>query len=190
MRFLGPLSTLPLALAAVLQAAPVEARDWTMIEEASRLEFVFRQMGSPLRGKWQDFSTEITFDPDDLANASVVTLIRIDSVDTGNPERDAGIVSADWFDTGTHPTASFASTGFAHQGGGDYLVTGELTIRGITEVIEMPMTITLNGDSAVASAAIDLDRRTFEIGRGDWASDAAVGHDVILELEVVARAAD
>ncbi len=184
------LATLPLAFSAAIAAAPAKARDWTMIEEASRLEFVFRQMGSPIRGRWRNFSTDITFDADDLANARVATLIRIDSVDTGNPERDAGIVGADWFDSASHPTASFAGTGFTHQGGDDYLVTGELTIRGITEVIEMPMTITVDGDTATASAAIDLDRRTFGIGRGDWASDAAVGHDVILEIEVVAEAAD
>ena len=40
------------------------------------------------------------------------------------------------------------------------------------------------------TGTIDLDRRTFEVGRGDWASDAAVGDDVILKIEVVAEAAD
>lgn len=184
------LATLPLVLSSVLVANSAEARDWTMVKDQSRLEFVFRQMGSPIRGKWQDFTTDITFDPADLDAASVRTEIRIDSVDTGNAERDAGIVGADWFDTASHPTATFTSTGFAHQGGDDYLVTGELTIRGITEVIDMPMTIAVDGDSAIAKATIDLDRRTFEIGRGDWASDAAVGYDVILEIEVRARAAD
>jgi polyisoprenoid-binding protein YceI len=183
-------ASLLLALSAAIAAAPAEARDWTMVADESRLEFVFRQMGSPIRGQWQDFTTDITFDPADLADARVQTTIQIDSVDTGNAERDAGIVGADWFDTASHPTASFTSTGFAHQGGDDYLVTGELTIRGITEVIEMPMTIAVDGDSATANATIDLDRRTFEIGRGDWASDAAVGYDVILEIEVRAEAAD
>ncbi len=184
------LAALPLALTSAIAATPAEAREWAMVEEESRLAFIFRQMGSPIRGQWQDFTTDITFDPADLDAASVQTVIQIDSVDTGNSERDAGIVGADWFDTATHPTASFTSTDFAHQGGDDYLVTGELTIRGITEVIEMPMTISVDGDSATATAAIDLDRRSFEIGRGDWASDAAVGYDVVLEIEVVAEAVD
>jgi polyisoprenoid-binding protein YceI len=184
------LLAVPLALSTVAATTPAAARDWIMIQDSSRLEFVFRQMGSPLRGKWREFSADITFDAADLANARVETLIRIDSVDTGNAERDAGIVGADWFDTESHPTATFTSTSFAHQGGDDYLVTGELTIRGITEVIELPMTIAVDGDSAVARASIDLDRRTFEIGRGDWASDAAVGHDVVLEIELVAEATE
>lgn len=181
---------LPLALAfsTIGATAPAAARDWTMIEDASRLDFIFRQMGSSIRGTWQVFSAVITFDPADPGSGRVEAVIRIDSVNTGNPERDAGIKGADWFDAATHPTATFTSTGFAHQGGDDYLVTGELTIRGITEAVELPMTIAIDGDSARATATLDLDRRTFEIGRGDWASDAAIGYDVILELDIVAEA--
>lgn len=184
------LPTAALALLTFGAVPPATARDWTMVQDASRLEFVFRQMGSPLRGQWRAFSADITFDPAELENARVDTVIQIDSVDTGNAERDAGIKGADWFDAASYPTATFTSTGFAHEGGDAYLVTGELTIRDVTEAIELPMTITVEGDSATATAAIDLDRRTFGIGRGDWASDAAVGHDVVLEITLVAEAAD
>ena len=166
------------------------ARDWQMIDDASSLTFTFRQMGSAVTGSFDTFSTDITFDPDDLPNASVTTEITIDSVDTGNAERDAGITGADWFDAATYPTATFASTSFAHAGGDDYVVTGDLTVRDITETVELPMTITVDGDQATASGTIELDRRTFEVGRGDWASDAAVGYDVILEIDVQAEAVD
>jgi polyisoprenoid-binding protein YceI len=166
------------------------ARDWQMIADESNLDFTFRQMGSAITGSFADFTTEITFDPDDLAKASVTTEISIDSVSTGNAERDAGITGADWFDTETYPTATFTSTSFAHQEGDAYNVTGDLTIRGITETIELPMTITVDGDQATANGMIELDRRTFEVGQGDWASDAAVGYDVILEISVAAQAAE
>ncbi len=166
------------------------ARDWQMLADQSSLAFTFRQMGSPITGRFASFTTDITFDPADLAAASVSAEFAIDSVDTGNAERDAGIVGADWFDSATYPTAQFASTDFAHQGGDDYMVMGELTIRDITETIELPLTIVVDGEQASASGTLELDRRTFEIGRGDWASDAAVGYDVILEIEVVAESAD
>jgi polyisoprenoid-binding protein YceI len=166
------------------------AREWRMLPDESALAFTFRQMGSAITGRFTEFATDITFDPADLANASVSTEIVIDSVDTGNAERDAGIVGADWFDTATYPTATFRSTGFSHTGGDSYTVTGELTIRDITETIELPMTIRVDGSAATATGAIELDRRTFEIGRGDWASDAAVGYDVVLDIEVTAEAAD
>ena len=190
MRRFALIATLPLALFAATAPLSAEARDWRMLEDESRLGFTFRQMGSAVRGSFEDFSTEITFDPDDLESASVRTEIAIDSVNTGNSERDAGIVGKDWFDTATYPTARFVSTDFAHQGGDAYLVTGDLTVRDITEAVELPMTISINGSTATASGTIDLDRRTFEVGRGDWASDAAVGHGVVLEIEVTAEAAD
>jgi polyisoprenoid-binding protein YceI len=179
-----------LATALVAFASVSLARDWQMLSDESSLAFTFRQMGSPITGRFADFTTDIIFDPGDLDNASVATEIAIDSVDTGNAERDAGIVGADWFDTATFPTATFRSTGFSHAGGDSYTVTGELTIRDITETIELPMTIRIDGDAASASGTIELDRRTFEIGRGDWASDAAVGYDVILEISVAAEALD
>ena len=182
----------PALLAAAIAASPgtADARDWQMVGDASSLAFTFRQMGSPVTGSFEDFTTEITFDPDDLANASVTTEIAIASVDTGNGERDAGITGADWFDTATYPTATFTSTSFAHEGGDSYLVTGDLTVRNITETVELPMTITVDGDQATANGTLELDRRTFEVGQGDWASDAAVGYDVILEISVAAQAAD
>jgi len=184
------IAALPLALLVAGGPDAAEARDWQMIEDESTLAFTFRQMGSAVRGRFADFTTDITFAPDDLDNASVTTEIAIDSVDTGNAERDAGIVGEDWFDTATYPAAQFESTDFEHQGGDDYLVTGELTVRDITEVIELPMTISIDGNRATANGTIEMDRRTFEIGRGDWATDTAVGYDVVLEIEVVAEAAD
>lgn len=177
-----------LGLALIPTAA--EARDWRMIEDASTLTFTFRQMGSAIRGTFDDFSTEIRFDPADPDNAQVRTEIVIDSVNTRNSERDEGIVGSDWFDTSTYPTATFESTRFDHQGGDDYAVTGLLTVRDITEEVTVPFTISVNGDAATARGTIELDRRTFEVGRGEWASDAAVGYDVILEIEVEAEAAD
>lgn len=185
--FLG-VAALTLGLA--LPAGQPLARDWTMLADESSLAFTFRQMGSAIEGRFGAFTADITFDPDDLENAQVTTEIVIDSVDTGNAERDAGIVGEDWFQTGTYPTASFASTDFAALGGNDYLVTGDLTIRDVSETIELPMTITIDGDTASATGRIELDRRTFGIGRGDWASDAAVGYDVVLEIAVKAEAAD
>lgn len=170
--------------------SPSFAKAWRLVADESRLAFTFRQMGSPIEGRFTDFSTDITFAPDDLANASVAVEIVIDSVDTGNAERDAGIVGADWFDAATYPTATFTSTGFASTGGDEYTVTGDLTIRDVTETIELPMTIRVDGAAATASGTIELDRRTFEIGQGDWASDTAVGYDVILTIEVTAEAAD
>lgn len=179
---------LPVALLICLTALPAAARDWRMIEEESSLAFTFRQMGSAVTGSFETFTATIRFDPAALDAASVEAVIEIPSVDTGNAERDAGIEGADWFDSATYPTARFVSTGFTATGGDGYDVAGELTIRDVTEPVVLPMTITIDGDRAVATGTLELDRTTFGVGRGDWASATAVGHEVRLELEVVAAA--
>ncbi|MEZ5864907.1 MAG: YceI family protein [Geminicoccaceae bacterium] len=179
---------LPVALLICLTAVPAAARDWRMIEGESSLAFTFRQMGSPVTGRFDAFTADISFDPQALDAASVEAVIEISSVATGNAERDAGIEGPDWFDAAAYPTARFVSTGFTATGGDAYEVAGELTIRDVTAPVVLPMTITIDGDRAVAKGSVELDRTVFGVGRGDWASATAVGHEVMLELEVVAAA--
>lgn len=184
---------LPVLLPALLilaTAIPATARDWRMVDDESSLTFTFRQMGSPVTGRFEEFTAAITFDPAAPGSASVTAAIAIGSVATGNAERDSGITGADWFDAASFPTARFVSTGFTASGGDAYAVSGELTIRDVTAAVVLPMTITIDGDRAVASGELELDRTTFGVGRGDWAADTAVGHAVVLHLELVATADD
>ncbi|HRY23075.1 MAG: YceI family protein [Geminicoccaceae bacterium] len=181
---------LPVALLVLLTALPAAARDWRMIDDESSLAFTFKQMGSPVTGRFETFTAAISFDPAAPDAASVEAVIEIASVDTGNAERDAGIGGPDWFDAATYPTARFVSTGFTATGGDSYDVAGELTIRDVTDAVVLPMTIAVDGDRAVATGTLELDRTTFGVGQGDWASATAVGHEVLLEIEVVATAED
>lgn len=190
MRFALKASGLLLAMLVTAPADPAMAQDWRIDEAASTLSFTFRQMGSAVRGAFEDFTAEIAFDPEALAEASVTAEIRVDSVTTGNAERDQAILGADWFDAANHPTATFTSTGFSHAGGDDYVVTGELAIRGVSETVELPMSISIDGTSATAAGTLEIDRRAFGIGQGEWASDAAIGHGVTVEIAIEATAAE
>ena len=179
-------AVMALVQAQALLSPVAAASEWRVDQEASSIAFTFTQMAAPIEGAFQRFSSEITFDPDDLSAASVETVIEIDSVSTGNADRDAGIRSKDWFDSAGFPHATFTSTRFEAKGGDLYDVSGSLTIRGESIDVLLPMTIVIDGDGATAQGTIELDRRDFGLGQGDWAVDKVIGYPVGVELFIEA----
>ncbi|MCL6627196.1 MAG: YceI family protein [Alicyclobacillus shizuokensis] len=106
---------------------------WTVDVDHSSIDFSVRHMMvSKVKGTFQRFSAEIQADPDDLTTASVRFEIAVNSVDTRNQARDKHLVSADFFDAENHPKITFQSTRIVKKSEGEYEVTGDLTIRGVT----------------------------------------------------------
>lgn len=66
---------------------------------------------------------------------------KVASIDTGSAERDAHLRSAELFDAGRYPEIRFASTRIQHVEGGDYRVSGELTIKDVTREVDMTATV-------------------------------------------------
>jgi len=179
-----------LLLTALLAAGNAVARDWQVDFDNSSIAFQFTQMGSPVEGRFDQFTTAIRFDPDDLASASIVSEIDIGSFDSGNSQRDDGVQGADWFNASEFPKARFASTGVSRRDDGGYDIAGELTIRGITVPVTLASRIEIDGDQATATGEVVLNRRDFSIGQGEFEADNAVGHRVPVTITIEATAAE
>jgi len=177
------------ALLATMTLLPITAaaQNWIVDEAASRIGFRFTQMGSPVEGQFDHFGSDIRFDPQALDDARVRTEIEVDSVNTGNEERDSGIRSQAWFDASNNPQGLFESIRFEDKGDDRYDVRGRLTLRGTTREIILPMTIRIDGRTARAEGSVTLDRQDFGIGQGDWASDKVVGYEVPVDIVIVAH---
>jgi polyisoprenoid-binding protein YceI len=76
-------------------------------------------------------------DKEDFSDAKVSFTANIDSITTGNEQRDGHLKSADFFDAANYPVLSFVSTAVLQKGGKDYILKGDLTIRGTTKPIEL-----------------------------------------------------
>lgn len=117
----------------------------------SSIEFSIRHMMvAKVKGQFVDFSGEITL-ADDPAASSVTASIDPKSVDTRNGDRDNHLRSGDFFSTEEHPQWTFTSTGVREEGG-DYIVSGDMQIKGITKPIEMKLEF--NGIGADLSGAV------------------------------------
>jgi polyisoprenoid-binding protein YceI len=89
-----------------------------------------------VRGQFKRFDGSIEGDPATIDSAEGRFEVDLASVDTGNPDRDAHLRSADFFDVEKFPTMTFVSKSVSRDGD-TYRVLGDLTIKGITKEVAL-----------------------------------------------------
>ncbi|MEU3410790.1 YceI family protein [Streptomyces sp. NPDC006658] len=114
--------------------------DYAIDPAHSTIGFVARHaMVTNVKGGFGDFTGTLRLDGADPAKSTAVLDVRVESIDTGNADRDTHLKSADFFKTDEFPMMTFRSIGAQALGGEDYRVTGELSLLGVTK----PLTIDL-----------------------------------------------
>ncbi len=160
---------------------------WYIQKEESAIYFDATQYGAVFKGVFENFSGEIFFDPDNLAQSKVDMTIDIGSINTGAPERDTQARGGEWFDVVSFPEARFVSKKFEALGGNQFSVTGDLTLKNMTQDITFPFTLDFPADDqAHMKAELTLNRLEFNIGTGQWTSDEAIGDAVKISIDISA----
>ncbi len=112
------------------------AGTWDIDPVHSHVGFVARHlMVSKVRGNFTKFEGQIVTAEHPLDSTATAT-IDLTSVDTSNVQRDNDIKSENFLDVANHPTMTFRSTSIRPDGE-DFIVDGELTIKGITKTVEL-----------------------------------------------------
>jgi polyisoprenoid-binding protein YceI len=162
------------------------AGTWTIDPVHSEVGFSVRHMMvSKVRGKFTKFGGELVT-ADDVLASSVTADIDLASIETGAEQRDGHLRSPDFFDTENHPLMTYRSTGIRHDGG-DFIVDGELTLKGVTRSV--PLKLELNGFGPDAyggtragfSATAEINRQDFGVS---W--NAAMEHGGVVVSDKVA----
>jgi polyisoprenoid-binding protein YceI len=111
---------------------------WTIDTAHTTVGFVARHMGlSKVRGQFTKFDGSIEGDPNDITTAKARFEVEMTSVDSGSPDRDGHLKSADFFDVEKFPTMTFESKKIERSGDDTYKVTGDLTIKGEAKPVEL-----------------------------------------------------
>jgi polyisoprenoid-binding protein YceI len=107
---------------------------WNVDASHSSIDFSVRHMMiAKVKGSFHDFEAQVDADPSDLTTAEINFNIDLSSVDTRNKDRDGHLQSADFFDVENHPKLVFQSTKIVSTGDGEYNLTGDLTLHGVTK---------------------------------------------------------
>ena len=164
--------------------AEAEASEWQLVEGSSTVRFIGVQEGSAFRGRFENFTAIIDFDPADPAAGRIVGVVEMDSAKTGDAERDATLLEEDWFNPAVHPDSSFESERIERLDDGSYAAHGQLTIVGVSQPVTMAFEFEVEDSKAHFSGSFDILRLDFGVGwdATNWIDDE-VGVQVELDLQ-------
>lgn len=168
------------------QTAQAAARGWELDKAHSNFYFHVGHIFSKVAGQFNDFSGEVQFDPDKLAESKFSFEFKTDSINTNIAKRDKHLQSADFFDAGTFPLMTFESTKITNVGNNVYEVLGKFTVKGEAYDLTLPLTLAgikdhpavKNKEVIGFNGEVSIDRLAYKIGTGKFYDMGIVGKDV------------
>jgi len=155
---------------------------------------VKHMMVSTVRGQFKAYSGTLRLDTSDFTKSSFEGEVDVASVDTNNADRDNHLRTNDFFDVANHPKILFKSTRIEAKGEGDFVVHGDLTIRGVTKPVALDVEYAGTSKNpygktvAGFSAHTTINRKDFGVAFNAVLETGgiAVGEKVKIEVEVEA----
>lgn len=186
---------LPPLLTFLLATGAVAAESLWKIDPAhSSVQFKVRHMMiSNVKGSFRKLTGSVNYDGKDLKKASVTANIEASSIDTQEEKRDEHLRGADFLDTDKFPAITFKSKKIKPSKNGNFGVTGDLTIHGVTKEVTLAadsLTKPINdpwGKTRMgATAHTTINRKNFGVNFNKTldSGGAIVGDDVHINLEI------
>ncbi len=182
--------SLALLLPALAAAAPVTYKVDT---NHSGVGFSIRHFVTNTPGRFKDFDGTIKYDKANPAASSVEFTVKAASIDTASDDRDKHLKSADFFDVEKFPTWTFTSTKVTAKDADTLEVTGNMTIKGVTKQVTIPVDVlgsvkTPRGEKAGFESSFKINRKEFGV---DWNnvmdSGPVLGDDVKVTISIEAN---
>ena len=177
---------------------PTGATTWQIDPKHSVVEFAVKHMMfSTVKGRFGEVGGTIVYDENDPARSRVEVEIDAASIDTGEPQRDEHLRSADFFEVEKYPTITFRGTRVEPLSSDRLRVVGDLTMHGVTREVALEASFLGSGTNpwgqrvAGFSATGELNRKDFGL---NWnaaleAGGVLVGEKIRINLEVEASQA-
>jgi polyisoprenoid-binding protein YceI len=175
--------------------APIPGGDYKIDPAHSIIGFAIRHLEiNWVEGRFKDFTGTIRYDDKDVTKSSVDFTAKVESIDTGVAARDKHLRTADFFEVEKYPEMTFKSTRVERKGKDQYVLHGDLTLKGVTKQVALPFTITgaikdARGTTRFGiNAQTKINRRDYGITWGKALENGGidVGNEVMIELHLEA----
>jgi len=155
----------------------------TLVPAQSEIQFVSKQMGVPVEGKFKTFSAQVAFDPAKLATSKIAFTVDTGSADISR-EANAELPKSVWFNVAKFPQATFQSSSIKRIDATKFEVAGKLSIKGLSSDVVVPVTLAQSGATTTATGAFPIKRLTFRIGEQEWSDTSMVADDVQVKFKI------
>lgn len=176
-----------LSATALVGVSQAQAADYVIDTEDGQhafVQFKINHLGySYILGSFEEFSGSFSYDPENLEASAASMEVEVASLNSNHAERDKHIKSDDFLDAGEYPTATFTSTAFEPTGDDEGVLTGELTLHGETNEIEMPVTLVGEGEDPWGGYRAGFEGST-TLALADYGIDMGDFPEMMHELEL------
>lgn len=149
---------------AVAQAAGASARLHVVDPARSHIGFTASSRLLDARGVFERWTADVRLDPGAFERSTVRITIDAASINTRNGRRDRHLRGADFLDVANYPTITFVSRSVARTSPTAGVITGDLTLRGVTKAVQVPVEMKCYGEGRGRFAgAFTLGRRAYGI---------------------------
>ncbi|MFN3404881.1 MAG: YceI family protein [Cytophagaceae bacterium] len=156
------------------------AQDCKLIKEESDIKYYIRNSGIMSEGNFTDFDVQLKFNSENLKQTEVKAVIRTASVNSGIKLRDSHLKAKDFFDVQNYPDAIFVSKEIkSEEGKNTLIVIGDLTIKGITKQVTLPLTYQIRNGRYYFEGKVKINRNDFKVGYMFTLSDTA---EIVLKV--------
>jgi len=171
----------------VIAEAETRVGNWIIRPESSHIQFSALQEGVDFTGAFGKFSGVIQFDPNAPEDGAVRIEIPLRSVDAGSKDRNSTLPGKIWFSTKKFPQAVFTSNDIAYAGDG-FLAKGSLELKGMSIPVDLPFSLSIDGNHAVMRGETLIDRTDWNVGSAPWDTDEWISRSVKINVKITADA--
>ncbi|MDP4210301.1 MAG: YceI family protein [Bacteroidota bacterium] len=178
---------------ALSQVALFAQTKWTVDNVHSSIKFTVSHLViSEVEGTFKTYSGTVMASKPDFTDAAIDFTVEVKSISTDNEMRDTHLKSADFFDAEKYPQMTFKSTSFKKLTANKYLLTGNLTIHGITKSVKFDVTYGGTANDGYGNTKAGF-KATTKINRFDYglqwnklteAGGATVGKIVTINIKL------